>query len=438
MAIEQIIKVLSEADIPVKSIKGDEAQHFIKQNPNQLLRGCRFDIQIPIFAIWPENDFCDLNLLALSNVNDIQIIDLENNIENLNRFMKQKIVISKRVKDMEQVAIASEIKKQVVIVSGTDFCTAMGEYVDIIDFSVPREKLFQADGSSGGQFTSMRIKKRIEETFDLPAMPQVAQELMKLRVDPRAEAEDLANIIDKDPSLAAQVISWASSPYYGYRGTVNSTQVAIARVLGFEMVMNLSLGLSLGKAVDAELDGPLGLNKYWQHAICCATLSSKLARMMDSKYRPDIGLVYLSGLLHNFGHLAFALLFRPLFGVLNNHILANPSIAVHHLEKQILGVTHCEVGAWLFENWHMPAELLAAAQWHHKEEFWNEYGAYSNLIYLSNALLKSYNIGDAESDFVSPQLLSRLGLEFADVIKAQQEVMEQIDELLAIGKQIAA
>jgi len=438
MAIENLVKFFEAEGMSITTLTEDEAIKFIGSNPKSILRGCRLDVQIPIFAVWPENDFCDLNLLALSNVTDIKVIDKDNNIENINRYLNQKVVVAERVKMMEQVAIASEVEKVVLIMSGEEFCNALGGYVEVIDFSADTQNLFQADGSSGGQFTSMRIKKRIEETFDLPAMPEISQELMKLRVDPRAEASDLARVVDKDPSLAAQVVSWASSPYYGYRGTVNSTQVAIARVLGYEMVMNLALGLTLGKAIDAEIEGPLGLKKYWEHAICCATMASKLARAMDSKYRPDMGIVYLSGLLHNFGHLAFALLFKPLLGVLNNHILVNPKVAIHHLERQILGVSHCEVGKWLFESWHMPVELLAVTQWHHKEEFWNEHGCYSNLIYLSNALLKPYGIGDAESDFVPPQLLSRLGLDINDVIAIQKDVMEQIDELTTISKQIAA
>ena len=42
----------------------------------------------------------------------------------------------------------------------------------------------------------------------------MADEILRLRADPSAVAKDLASVVEKDPSLAAQVISWAQSPYY--------------------------------------------------------------------------------------------------------------------------------------------------------------------------------------------------------------------------------
>jgi HD-like signal output (HDOD) protein len=111
-------------------------------------------------------------------------------------------------------------------------------------------------------FTPTRLKQRIDETFDLPAMPDIAQDIMKLRVDPSADAAKLAQIVSRDPSLAAQVISWASSPYYGYQGKIDSIETAIARVLGFELVMNLALGISIGKSLKVPKEGPLGIRKF--------------------------------------------------------------------------------------------------------------------------------------------------------------------------------
>jgi HD-like signal output (HDOD) protein len=438
MSFEAFKKFLDKHEVPYKALTGVDAVDHLCLNPDNVLKGIRFNVDIPIFAIWPQSDYCDLAQLAMTSVNDVDIQSDDNEITGLPRAKHDKIILAQHVVGMSEVIIGTQEDQWAISCAGDTFRNCLGANCDVINFSTSTNNLFQADGSQGGKFTAMRIKSRIEETFDLPAMPEVAKELMRLRVDPRAEASDLAAIVDKDPSLAAQVISWASSPYYGYQGKVNTTEIAIARVLGFEMVMNLSLGLSLGKAIDAPADGPLGLRNYWEHSICCATLAVKIARLIDTKFRPDTGMVYLCGLLHNFGHLAFALLFKPQFGVLNKHILVNEHVPVHHIEKQILGVTHCDVGTWLFENWHMPDELLVTTGWHHKPEMWNEHGIYSNLIHLTNAMLKSYGIGDAPNVNVDPIVLERLGLKIEDVVNTTESVLENIDELLTVSRQMAA
>lgn len=54
-------------------------------------------------------------------------------------------------------------------------------------------------------------------------------------------------MVETDPALAAQVVSWAASPYYASPGKIRSVEDAIVRVLGFDLVINLALGLALGK-----------------------------------------------------------------------------------------------------------------------------------------------------------------------------------------------
>ena len=103
-------------------------------------------------------------------------------------------------------------------------------------------------------FTTLRIKQRLEETLEIPTLPQTAQRIFQLRVNPDALISELADIVEGDASLAAQVVSWAASPYYAAPGKINSVQDAIVRVLGFDLVSNLALGLALGKSLSLPKD----------------------------------------------------------------------------------------------------------------------------------------------------------------------------------------
>src|SRR5690606_21541643 len=87
--------------------------------------------------------------------------------------------------------------------------------------------------------TSSRMRQRLDETLEIPPLSSTAERILQLRTNPNATVSELASIVEADPSLAAQVVSWASSPYYAAPGKIRSVQDAIVRVLGFDLVSNL-------------------------------------------------------------------------------------------------------------------------------------------------------------------------------------------------------
>jgi len=357
--------------------------------------------------------------------------------------VKCRTIVDASVMEMSQVIIESGHPKTLIQLDQQGIEKLFGD-CESHDFAAGRDRLYagrDAETSSPDldvSFTPIRLRQRIDDTFDLPAMPEIAQDIMKLRVDPSADATKLAQIVCRDPSLAAQVISWASSPYYGYQGKVDSVETAIARVLGFELVMNLALGISIGKSLKVPMDGPLGVREFWKQSIYCASLSEKLCRAIPIKQRPERGLIYLSGLLHNFGHLLLGHIFPPQFGLVNETILANPHISVEDIEFYILGVTHEEIGAWLMQNWHMPDELIVAVHRHHQEEFWSKHAVYSNIVLVANRLLKRINIGDSLETEIPQTTLELLSLDYDTAESALRDIELESETLDIMAKQLVA
>jgi HD-like signal output (HDOD) protein len=174
-------------------------------------------------------------------------------------------------------------------------------------------------------------------------MPSLAQKIMQLNANPYAHADDLAKLVEKDPSLAAQIIRYAQSPFYGYQGKISSIRQAISRVLGYDMVMNIALGVASARPFKIQLDGPIGLNAFWRHATYSATVAQSLCGLIPREHRPQPGTAYLAGLLHNFGFLVLGHSFPEEFTKLHNAIIKEPETPIIELEQRILGVTHTEV-----------------------------------------------------------------------------------------------
>jgi len=77
------------------------------------------------------------------------------------------------------------------------------------------------------------LRQRIESTTNLPAMPEVAQALLRLNSDPNGNINDVVEIIETDPSIAAQILRYARSAFFGFRGEINSIHQAVTTVLGY-------------------------------------------------------------------------------------------------------------------------------------------------------------------------------------------------------------
>ncbi len=283
-------------------------------------------------------------------------------------------------------------------------------------------------------FTSLRIKQRLEDTLEIPTLPVTAQRIIQLRVDPNAVVNDLAKIVESDPSLAAQVVSWAGSPYYATPGKIRSVQDAIVRVLGFDLVGNLALGLALGKTLELPKDKVKGVTPYWLQSIYCSTLVESIIGLVPAEIKPSKGLAYLSGLLHNFGYLVMAYIFPPHFSQICRYMEANPSISHMCIETHLLQITREQICLWLMDLWNMPEEVTTAIQYQHDPMYSDKHCAYPNLIFMALRLLRQEGIGDAPLEEVPDYLFERYQINREDVMKKVKAVVDSSDEIAAIAQ----
>ena len=254
------------------------------------------------------------------------------------------------------------------------------------------------------------IRARIEAVTELPAMPEMARRLLMLRSNPYSDVDDLAKVVEMDPSLSAQIVRYARSPFFSYRGKVVSVQSAISRVLGYEPVMNIALGIASASPFDIPEQGPLGLRNYWRDAIYCGALCQSLINALPYEQRPKPGLAYLSGLLHNFGVVLLGHLFPEEYRRINEDLEREPEIPLIEHERRDLDAGHVELGVWLMESWRMPSEVITAIAEHHNPDYDGVHSVYPNLVLVANRLLRAHRVGEGESGELPAQVLERLSL----------------------------
>ncbi len=403
-------------------------------------------------VLMPSDCLLDLSRLCEQLGRNLQAVSPEESLKLAQKLGGESLVAMPAVYELPIIADARLLEKEKLYlsidnselyleISNAEFQKTLTN-ADVGDFCVPFSELQAAQQQDDRaelekaiqQFTTLRIKQRLEQTLEMPPLPDTAEKIIQLRLDQDAGVGELAALVEKDPSLAAQVVSWASSPYYAAPGTIRSVHDAVVRVLGFDLVINLALGLALGKSVELPKDGPNGVMPYWQQAVYTASMMDGLVKASAADNRPSVGLSYLCGLLHNYGYLVLAHVFPPHFSLINRHIEANPHACHSYIERHLIGVTREQIGALLMECWNMPEEVVAGLRWQQNPDYDGAHSEYAHLLYIATNLLRQHGLYQGPARPIPAQLFSRLNLDPVDAEAVIERILENSDDLQDIAK----
>ncbi len=291
--------------------------------------------------------------------------------------------------------------------------------------------------------TLEEVADKLQKLYRLPPMPALALKILRLTTNTEATARELAELIEFDPSLTAQIMRYARSALFNYPGQVNSVQEAVTRVLGFDRVAHIALGIASVRAFEVPRRGLLGMDSFWRHSLYCAFLCQTMAPRIGV----DKGLAYLCGLLHNFGLLLVGHLFPNEFSELNSLREANPEVSMHALEQQVFGqhhdqevlaVGHGAIGGILHRLWQLPDPVVKAAGVHQQIGYRGNHENYVLMVQLANALLKERGIGDEFNPDDISALAAGLGLSDADVNQLQADIDQVAPDLDALAQSLSS
>lgn len=282
------------------------------------------------------------------------------------------------------------------------------------------------------------LRERLQRTDQLPSMPEVACELMRLRNKPDVNLNELINIINRDPGIAAQVLRYSRMASFGYGERITSVRDAVSLVLGFNSALHMTLGLACGKTFKTPNTGPLARTVLWRQALSTATLSQSLASMMPSNQRPSRDVAYLSGLMHNFGLLLFGHWYPEHYEYLNRMAEAHMHEKIRDIELYAFGISHDIIGSALMQAWNMPEEIVVAISENHFPDYQGKHWVYPRLVAVSNRLLGYPGMKDGCTYMDTKSLLDSLHLSEEQASKALEQVKGCQPDFQQIAQAMAA
>jgi putative nucleotidyltransferase with HDIG domain len=202
---------------------------------------------------------------------------------------------------------------------------------------------------------------RICSSEGAPTLPFVAANVLALCNDPDINFATLATCISSDMGLTSKFLSIANSALFGGSQKVASINAAIVR-MGVKRTRLAVLGFSLQAELGSKVPPEFDIERFWRHSLTTASAAGSLAETVRPADRDD---ALSAGLLQDIGMAVMQCALPQEYLKVFAARREAPEAEIWDLEREILGLTHMEVGSELLRRWNLPDKIYLPILHHH-------------------------------------------------------------------------
>ncbi|MGO9659352.1 MAG: HDOD domain-containing protein [Acidimicrobiales bacterium] len=212
-----------------------------------------------------------------------------------------------------------------------------------------------------GRLHSVELREILGRVGSLPSPPSVVMKINALLDRDDVSVKELDALISTDVGMSAKVLQMVNSAFFGLGQQITHVHDAIA-YLG----LNLVRDLVVTSEVLSSAEGSSGLPKdiierLRAHSVAVSVLAAGLGQRVRLN-QP----AFVAGLLHDIGWLVLAAQAPEHLQAIAR--LAQKGGALDEVEREVLGASHAEVGAYLLSMWGLPSAVVEAVAHHHDAE----------------------------------------------------------------------
>jgi putative nucleotidyltransferase with HDIG domain len=274
-----------------------------------------------------------------------------------------------------------------------------------------------------------RLRRLTGRITGLPTLPEMLQKLNRMMVNPRTSAKDVAQVIASDAALASKVLRVVNSSFYGFPSRISTVTHAIV-ILGFNTVKGIVLSSTIFEMFRREgRDGSFDQLEFWKHSLATGAAARSIARHVGYQGLEEI---FIAGLLHDVGKILLEQHLPAYFDEVWKRRVAQDSLFVE-AETQVLGITHADIGAWLFETWSLSKGIIDTTKYHHNPALAGEHQRLASIVHIADILARALrfgNGGDRRIPAISETAWTSLGLDESHLPALLRATHEEIEKAL--------
>lgn len=199
------------------------------------------------------------------------------------------------------------------------------------------------------------IFAKLKKSFVLPSPSGTVMEMIRVCNKADSSLSDVADVIQTDPALSAELIKYANSALMATGMQVASVQKASVK-LGMKNIVNIAMGLSLLSENKSGKCEHFDYALFWRTCLARGIAARELSKM-NREFDPDE--LFICALLSQIGQLALCSIFPEEY----DQILLDPPVhsSLQDKEQTVFNIDSSELTVELFLDWGMPAHLALAA-----------------------------------------------------------------------------
>lgn len=208
------------------------------------------------------------------------------------------------------------------------------------------------------------VRLGVSKVMDLPTHLGVYTELVTVMEDEQTDFEDVAAVIEKDPSLTMKVMFVANSALFATANPAESTFEAVQR-LGGQALKMLVLAVEISGLIDDGEDEAAVERREHQERV------TQIMGTLLSDHPRDQMSGAIAAILHDLGFMVFMNFITERY---EDKVLSKADCKAHRVELEIqeFGVSYAELGSLLLKLWRLPDPVINAVAHQHsknKEDF---------------------------------------------------------------------
>lgn len=191
---------------------------------------------------------------------------------------------------------------------------------------------------------------------DLPALPAVVAEVLRITEDPSTSTADVSEIIQADPAMTAKVLRVSNSSYYGMKQYVGTLKLALV-ILGVREIRNIVLGISVFETLNDQSGEMKVAQDIWNRSLKTAGIAKKMSSEMGLGLQ---GEEFIAGLLADIG--IMGLLRKDTTGNYRSifESIGHDPRLLRNAELAEFGFTSAMVSQAMAMQWNLPQTLSDA------------------------------------------------------------------------------
>lgn len=207
-----------------------------------------------------------------------------------------------------------------------------------------------------------KLEEIVADMTSLPSMPEHYQKIMEEMQSDDPSLQEVGQIIETDVAMSAKILQLVNSAFFGLARHLSSPAEA-AMYLGVDVLKSLVLTTGVFSQFEGENIDAVALKRIWNSSNELGPLAKEItAQQSDQTIISDYAL--MGGLMADIGKLVIASNFPEKFAAVERGI-AESGKRDFELEQELIGHSHCDVGAYLVGLWGLPNPVVECVAYHH-------------------------------------------------------------------------